>query len=206
MFLDHPTQYRYQLNAVTPVTPAKPSWRGEPPSHLVMRYSRSRLFQTTAFWGRLVTHQKGTDELIHLYLLQINHTETRKHRAVTCLKGKERLERLPYLEALWSLPLNSGLLVGLTANLTSVPSCTYRRVQDMYRHSHVAKHGSVWTKRCLSNLDSGQWIDWRTGREKIIPKKIDSSGRNTVKMIWLFVPTAANSYDHKLVHIFHCKK
>ena len=106
------------------------------------------------------------------------------------LKGKERLERtlpfirLPYLEALWSLALNSGLFsLGFTANLTSVPYCTHRHVQDMYRHIHVAEHASVWTKRCLSSLDSGQGIDWRAGRKKIIQKKkkIDSSGRNTEK-------------------------
>ena len=134
-FWDHPTQHSYQLNAVKPVTPAKPSWRGEPPSQSVMRYSQSQLFQTTAFWGRLSTHQKGTDELIHLYLLQINYTETRKHLTVTGLKGKGRLERtlpfirLPYLEALWSLALNSGLFsLGFTTNLTSVPYCSDRHV------------------------------------------------------------------------------
>lgn len=95
-----------------------------------------------------------------------------------CLKGKERLERtlpfirLPCLEALWSLALNSGLFsLGFTANLTSAPYCTHRHVQDMYRHIHVAEHASVWTKRCLSSLDSGQWTDWRAGRKKTIQKK-----------------------------------
>lgn len=95
-----------------------------------------------------------------------------------CLKGKERLERtlpfirLPCLEALWSLALNSGLFsLGFTGNLTSAPYCTHRHVQDMYRHIHVAEHASVWTKRCLSSLDSGQWTDWRAGRKKTIQKK-----------------------------------
>lgn len=85
--------------------------------------------------GRLLTHQKGTHELIHLYLLQINYRETRKHRTVTGLKGKGRLERtlpfisLPYLEALWSLALNSGLFsLGFTTKLTSVPYCSDRHV------------------------------------------------------------------------------
>ena len=35
----------------------------------------------------------------------------------------------------------------------------------------AAEHGSVWMKRCLSNFDPGQRIDWRAGRKKKSLKK-----------------------------------